>query len=392
MFLMNMSLNSRNNGVKMKINNIVYVTSTSFPFGSASSARTRNIVNLLVHCGFFVTVIADYKQGDDSLFNVLYLANNKIKQKEASQKCLLTLSELIKKQRVDVIITNAVFYKVRSLIAFCKKNGIKLVVENCEWYDKSNYRLGSLNPLFIENQYMLKHLFKKVDGFISISDYLNKRNLALGKPSVRIPTIIDKEELDYNLHPMNRVIKLSYCGNPGVSKEYLLPVIDAIKNNDLFKKRIRFHIFGPSKEQVQKNINNIDVNLFDKFVEIHGMIPQQDIHEVFKETDFLIFLRPLRKSSNAGFPTKLAESMISGTPVISNDTGDISLYLEKKNGFLLKDASSKSVAECFDQVLKLTDEEYLMMRERCRIDAENSFDFRCYKESIINLFNLLEDD
>lgn len=76
--------------------------------------------------------------------------------------------------------------------------------------------------------------------------------------------------------------------------------------------------------------------------------------ERYCEADFSIFVRPDRRSSHAGFPTKLAESLAAGTPVITNNTGDIGLYLKDgENGFLLKDGTQKSVKDVLDKLIQI---------------------------------------
>ena len=90
--------------------------STSFPYGSASSARTRNMVKLLTECEFSVTVIADYNEGLDDAFNCIYLAKTKLPQKDLGAKCVQTLEQLIRQKDIHVIITNAIYYKVCRLI------------------------------------------------------------------------------------------------------------------------------------------------------------------------------------------------------------------------------------------------------------------------------------
>ena len=101
--------------------------------------------------------------------------------------------------------------------------------------------------------------------------------------------------------------------------------------------------------------------------------------KVIYDSDFTIFFMPNRKSSNAGFPTKLAESMSVGTPVITNKTGDIGLYLiDKQNGFLLEDDSLKSIEEVLNHIIKMNIHDMVRMREMARKMAEKEFDFSKY--------------
>ena len=97
------------------------------------------------------------------------------------------------------------------------------------------------------------------------------------------------------------------------------------------------------------------------------------------EADFQLFIRPNRRSSNAGFPTKMGESMAVGTPVITNNTGDIELYLtDSENGYMLRGNGIEAVRTVLDQILKLCVEDYVEMRKRARITAEQVFDYHKY--------------
>jgi glycosyltransferase involved in cell wall biosynthesis len=119
----------------------------------------------------------------------------------------------------------------------------------------------------------------------------------------------------------------------------------------------------------------------DGIVYIMGKIPQQEVHQAYMDADYSIFIREDKRSSHAGFPTKLAESMAAGTPVITNDTGDIGLYLKNgENGYLLQDTSPESIKKVLEKILQLTSEETIEMRSKARKTAEESFDFRVYKQ------------
>ena len=122
---------------------------------------------------------------------------------------------------------------------------------------------------------------------------------------------------------------------------------------------------------------------------IHGKVPQEKIGEILRNADYQMFIRPLRRSSNAGFPTKLAESMAVGTPVITNLTGDIGLYLEDgANGFLANGVSSSSIKDVFEKILRTDDKKYSEMRKEARRTAEKCFDFRCYCDEIKTILRL----
>ena len=226
--------------------------------------------------------------------------------------------------------------------------------------------------------------FKSADGFISISRLLNEHNKSFGKKSVRIPTIMDVQNMDYSTEVNNDKINIIYTGNTGRSKEFLKPVFSTFSKYKYLAERIEFNIYGPDRSAVIANIGDKDlVDENNECIHIHGKVPQNSIPIVMQNADFLLFIRPNRRSSNAGFPTKFGESMTAGTPVITNNTGDINLYLKNsQNGFLLKDSTEGAVKEVFDQIIKLSDEERMILRINARKTAEESFDYRIYEKEI----------
>ena len=128
------------------------------------------------------------------------------------------------------------------------------------------------------------------------------------------------------------------------------------------------------------------------FLNIFGRIPQEQVEEKLRNADFSIFSRPIRQSSNAGFPTKLAESMSVGTPVITNNTGDISLYLHNgNNGFIANGNSKESLLEIFYKITNMNSDDLMEMRKQARNTAESSFSYEKYKNGLIELIREAEE-
>ena len=379
--------------------NIVFIVDSRFPYGTANSMRARNIYNLLKMCGHSVHVISDFETADrvegeevysyDAVYNK---PANIIRRHLVPYKSIAALKKHCRKNKIQCVLTNARFDRLAILAKFCKKSNIKLIVENCEWYDNSSFKLKWLDPRFYKNEKMMRYDFRRVDGFISISRLLHNHNEKFGKKSVRIPTILDVENTPYSVNTDNKKIQIVYTGSPGRSKEFLLPVIKVLADNSQFQEKIEFHIYGPSYNEVMRNIGN-NAEILQKAgssVIIHGRIPQDEVQGVLTNADYLIFLRPDRRSSNAGFPTKLGECFAVGTPVIANNTGDLSLYIKNgENGYLLNSYSEAELIALFEKLINISKEQYFNLRKGARNTAEESFDYRKYVNKIRFL---LEDE
>lgn len=375
--------------------NIVFLVTFPFPYGEASSIRALNLCRLLSYAGYNVHVISDFLS-DNACDADGYCTYEACLEKQPpiykrylrAKASIDKMTAYCEKHEVDCIFANARSDRYFHVAAFCKKKNIPLYIENCEWYDISSYKLGYADLRYYKNQCMLLKGFKEANGFVSISRFLDEHNRSYGKKSVRIPTIMDVSKVVCSYDTYNDKVNIVYTGNPGTSKEFLAPIVTALSEDEELQHKIVFHIYGPSKKKVINNIGNEDLlrNTGESVV-LHGRVAQQKMPEIMRQADYLYFVRPNRRSSNAGFPTKFAESMAAGTPVITNDTGDIGLYLKDEvNGFLLKEGNSVCVKKTLHKVLKLNEAEKNKMRKNARKTADEAFDYRVYKSAIVELF------
>lgn len=374
--------------------NILFVVSSVFPYESAYSTRVCNFSKLITSLGHKVHVIADTtkeKNVEDKIVDLGYCTYQIIYTKSPTRyeryfvgkQSIKAIKKYLNNNKVDAVICSSCrdrFWRLKLL--FNRKN-IPFYVDQCEWFDPSNFRFGKLDPRYLHMLRLINRDYARCNGIIAISRLFEEHYKKLGVKVIRIPTILDVANTEWNETNNNRKCKIVYTGSLGISKEYLGPIIAALANNDVLRDNIEFHIYGPSHEEVLSNICN-DKILLDNTsncVFIHGKVPQAQMQKIQSEADYMIFLRPNRRSSDAGFPTKLAESMAVGTPVITNNTGDIGLYLKTGiNGFLIADYSQQEVERILLSVINLTSSEKKIMRINCRQTATTAFDYRQYKE------------
>lgn len=371
----------------------VLITNVDFPFGSAWSSRARSFVMLFCSCGYHVHVIAPQPAGkqnndvlkgyDYSIEYVNYKANflTLCGIGAASPFCN-ALSSYLKKHKVFFVFSNRMPFTSEQVSSVARSFGIPYILEQCEWFDPSSFKGGIFNPYYRKSEHQIKVAnFKIADGVVAISRLFEKHYSRLSV--IRIPTILDIQQINYSLEGNDdKVCHMILTGSIVGKKELLAPIFEAMAMIPSCKEVLHLDIYGPNKKQVFENISN-NKELWNKVsdsVTIHGRIPQQRVEEKLREADYSIFIRPNRRSSDAGFPTKLAESMSVGTPVITNDTGDVSLYVNESTGYLLSDNTSESLIKVFESLIQKSKEETRQMRMLARKKAEESFDFRCYIE------------
>ncbi len=380
---------------------VLILVNSYFPAGVAISSRMLNFCRLFRDAGYKVHVITAHSQGNEIAgkvyeiegFTYEVVSNKQVKSLDTfigTRGYLKRVRQYLNNNSQDIVFMTSSAEFFRRLVKIIKNKKSKIIVEQCEWLDLSNYKFGKLDLRFINAEYFRRKGVKKIDGVIAISRFLNSYFTSNGVNSLRIPTILDVVNTAYaEKLSQTKLIHVVFAGSLGGSKELMKPIIEALAKNERFRSSIIFDIYGPSEKQLLTNIgdNNELLKMAGKSVVIHGRIPQEQIPEVYSNSDYLMFVRPQRKSSDAGFPTKFAESMAVGTPVITNNTGDIGLYLKNGiNGFMLKNNTTEAVCECFDTIISLDREDYTIMRKEARRTAEESFDYRVYVDIIRKFF------
>ena len=150
------------------------------------------------------------------------------------------------------------------------------------------------------------------------------------------------------------------------------------------RNQIELHLYGANKNQLLKlgiseeMMTELTGNIF-----VHGRIPYVDVQEKIASADFTVLLRPNLRYANAGFPTKVSESMMCGTPVIANHTSDLNLYIrDGETGIVVSDETAEACAEGFRKALRMHAEDKFIMRTAARKEAETAFNYMSYREEM----------
>ena len=86
-----------------------------------------------------------------------------------------------------------------------------------------------------------------------------------------------------------------------------------------------------------------------------GRVSQDLIPAYYKNADFMVLLRETTRKNMAGFPTKFAESMTAGVPVIANVTSDLDKYISNgKTGYIVEDMKAESLEKILIDVLAMS--------------------------------------
>lgn len=290
-----------------------------------------------------------------------------------------------------IILYNATNGWSKKMIKFCQKQNIKLANDITEWYDSNELHLTDLWSNYM-NMTKTQRLVKNkivISSFLN-SYYKNSNNLLL-------PPLCDSKSDKWKATVNDERVQffdgvtLIYAGNPA-KKDCVHTVINAVNSLANEGKNIRFIILGVTREDYIDNYRHkLISNCLHENIIFLGKVSQDLIPAYYKNADYMVLLREPSRKNMAGFPTKFAESMTAGVPVIANATSDIAKYIENgKNGFLVEGFNYYNILETLrNSVLTLTKENLKGMKENT-MNLSTKFDFRSYETSVKLFFNNLK--
>lgn len=270
------------------------------------------------------------------------------------------------------------------LHSICRKRRIRLLLDCTEWYDHKGFVAGGFGIVNLDNAIRMRLINPKIGQIIVISSYLERYYKARGSRVVRVPPLVDL--IDSKWPPAqessggNHTLQLVYAGVP--AKKDLLG--NALRGMRILVSKglpVILHLIGPSPPEVAECLGRDKYILseLENAVVFHGRIPQTDVPKTLACFDFSILLRPQERYAQAGFPTKLVESLSAGVPVIVNSTSDIPEYVrDAQEGILLSDHTVEQFVQGVTRVCRTDRSHWFAMRQFAKSRAQESFDFRSY--------------
>lgn len=372
----------------------------SFPDGGAAARRILGNARTLVDAGYDVIIGAG--QMDSPEVPHQYEGIKIVSLSERTAEHLPTLIKhlryvLMGKKTVEwltnmhpkpsavILYSGYAPYFIR-LLSWCKKNNVPLIFDAVEWYGPhriSGGRFGLYRLSFILS---MKYFAVNAKNIIAISRYLEAYYKNRGCSTIRIPPTLDTMKNTSQIEKKERrALRLGYTGNPTDNKDLLELMIEAVIQVNQGEMIVEFHIAGPTSLTLLafNCLKNRGMTSLPNYIVAHGRVSHDESIEIIQNCDFSVLLRPLNTDSQAGFPTKVVESMSVGTPVICNITSDLSDHIiHRKTGMICEKPDSEILADTIREAASLNAEELAAMRDVTKNHAVKNFDFRNYCSSL----------
>lgn len=316
---------------------ILYIGGFQLPDKNAAAHRVMANAKAFRECGYKVVFLNALKE------NALETASWKIyegfrcyeykreSQKEYLLQCKRVVS-IIEECNIQMVVAyNYPAIALNKLRKYCNKCGIRCIADATEWYVPTGNIIFRLIK-GLDTEFRMRYVHPKLDGVIAISEYLYQYYKNKVK-TIKIPPLVDLNEEKWKIpfEKEHEGIKFIYAGSPTTQKEKLNIIVNTI---EVMKSEIPLHldVIGITKNEYN---NMYNCRYQGERVSFWGRILNKQVIKMIKEADWSIVLRENNKVVKAGFPTKVAESISCGTPVIANKFSNIEDYLDKTNSILI---------------------------------------------------------
>ena len=125
----------------------------------------------------------------------------------------------------------------------------------------------------------------------------------------------------------------------------------------------KLEIIGSGRQQDECGQLISELNA-EKYIKLLGWVDHNGIAEKSKKWKYLLF-----PTDTEGMPNGLLEMMATGIPALASPVGGIKdLVRDKENGFVLKDCTTKTIADSLTEIICINEESY----KKCSEEAFNT--------------------
>ena len=278
----------------------------------------------------------------------------------------------------DIII----LYELNSIVveerirAYCEKHNIRLIIEVTEWMEVENRKEIATRGIVWQKDIQKRYIDKRCGNIIAISEFLYEHYRNQGCNVIRLPPLVydfaDKDQVFRDRDAVKlRQVKLVFAGTT-YFKDYLEPMLKAIRKINNNEIKIIFDVVGPSPDAIESMLECSSPTQYG--INCYGHLSHENTLSIVREADFSVLMRENKRYAKAGVSTKFVEAMSLAVPSICTAVGGTDAFVtDGVDGVLIKDNSVHEVLDKLVQITNMDSSKILQMKLNALNTAKQVF-------------------
>lgn len=210
------------------------------------------------------------------------------------------------------------------------------------------------------------------------------------KPTYILNSIVDTDKFNGITRQIPPRKYLCYMGSLILVKDNVDNIVKAFSLIADNYDELDLYIYGPPKSTDALILRQLIMELgLSERVFLKGWAIFSDVPQILSNASILVTSQPDTKRAEGGFPTKMAEYMMSRTPMIVTNVGEISKYVtDKKNAFIVEPSDPQKYAEAISFVMENPDIA-AEVAERAFIDANQNYNVSSVVKPLVSFLQKL---
>lgn len=362
--------------------------------GSASCTHVRNRARFFNNIGYEVYGLSECpknecdKVEDTDFLKYIYMKpfHGKGKVRGAGWIAdqflgIHTYNEIIRALKFispDIII----LYELNSIVveerirAYCERHNIRLIIEVTEWMEVENRKEIATRGIVWQKDIQKRYIDKRCGNIIAISEFLYEHYRNQGCNVIRLPPLVydfaDKDQVFRDRDAVKlRQVKLVFAGTTDF-KDYLEPMLKAIRKINNNEIKIIFDVVGPSPDAIESMLECSSPTQYG--INCYGRLSHENTLSIVRKADFSVLMRENKRYAKAGVSTKFVEAMSLAVPSICTAVGGTDAFVtDGVDGVLIKDNSVHEVLDKLMQIVNMDSSEILQMKLNALNTAKQVF-------------------
>lgn len=278
----------------------------------------------------------------------------------------------------DIII----LYELNSIVveerirAYCKKHNIRLIIEVTEWMEVENRKEIATRGIVWQKDIQKRYIDKRCGNIIAISEFLYEHYRNQGCNVIKLPPLVydfaDKDQIfrDRDVVKLHQV-KLVFAGTTDF-KDYLEPMLKAIRKINNNEIKIIFDVVGPSPDAIESMLECSSPTQYG--INCYGRLSHENTLSIVRKADFSVLMRENKRYAKAGVSTKFVEAMSLAVPSVCTAVGGTDAFVtDGVDGVLIKDNSVHEVLDKLVQIVNMDSSKILQMKLNALNTAKQVF-------------------